>query len=220
MTDRPGPAQNPGAYVRKEKVQASRRPSLYGRERPGLSREQLQAVRVRNPEALTLLFDRYFDRVYALVYRLMGERMAAEDVTQEVFIKVYRAAEQIDPERDPLPWLLTIAHNACRDVWRSNAYRLRRQSASLEENPALAAKLASLAPDPERELVTIERERRVQSALRQLPEPLRVAVVLHDFQKLGHEQIATMLEINYAAARKRYSRALAALVKLLKGMDA
>ena len=57
----------------------------------------------------------------------------------------------------------------------------------------------------------------MQAALLQLPEPLRVVIVMHDYQGLGHDEIAAVTGVNHAAVRKRYSRALAALGKLLKG---
>src|SRR5262245_36283784 len=177
---------------------------------------ELERVRLRDPEALAAFFERYFDRVYGLIYRLLGDRAQAEDVTQEVFLKVHRAADRIDPMRDPMPWLMTIAHNACRDLWRSNAWKLTRRSASLDGDSPLAETLSRGTNDPERDLLASERERLVQAALRQLPEPLRVAILLHDYQGLGHDEIAAITGVQHAAVRKRYSRALAALGRLLK----
>jgi RNA polymerase sigma-70 factor, ECF subfamily len=177
---------------------------------------ELERVRLRDPEALAAFFERYFDRVYGLVYRLLGDRAQAEDMAQEVFLKVHRAADRIDPMRDPLPWLMTIAHNACRDLWRSNAWKLTRRSASLDGDSPLAETLSRGTNDPERDLIASERERLVQEALQKLPEPLRVAIVMHDYQGLGHDEIAAITGINHAAVRKRYSRALAALGRLLK----
>jgi RNA polymerase sigma-70 factor (ECF subfamily) len=179
--------------------------------------EELERVRARDPQALEAFFERYFDRVHGLVYRLVGDRTQAEDVTQEVFIKVYRAIDRLDPARDPGPWLMTIAHNACRDLWRSNAYKLGRRAASLDGDAPLAATLTRGINEPERELLAAERERLVQEALDRLPEPLRVAIVMHDYQGLGHEEIAAVTGIQHAAARKRYSRALSALANELKG---
>ncbi|MBI1796037.1 MAG: sigma-70 family RNA polymerase sigma factor [Candidatus Eisenbacteria bacterium] len=179
---------------------------------------ELQRVRARDPEALGAFFERYFDRVYGLVHRLVGDRAQAEDITQEVFIKVHRAAHRLDPARDPGPWLMTIAHNACRDLWRSNAYKLARRAASLDGDSPLAATLTRGGNEPERDMIAAERERRVQEALARLPEPLRVAIVMHDYEGLGHEAIAAATGIGHAAARKRYSRALAALAKDLKGV--
>jgi RNA polymerase sigma-70 factor (ECF subfamily) len=177
---------------------------------------ELERVRARDPEALAAFFERYFDRVYGTCYRLLGDRTLAEDMTQDVFLKVHRAAHQLDPTRDPGPWLTTIAHNACRDLWRSNAWKLTRRSASLDGDSPVAATLPHPADDPERDHLTRERERLVQEALLALPEPLRVAIVLHDYQGMGHEEIAAATGIHHAAARKRYSRALAALGRLLE----
>ena len=177
----------------------------------------LERVRARDPEALAAFFERHFDRVYGLVYRLLGDRTLAEDMTQEVFLKVHRAAHQIDPARDPVPWLVTIAHNACRDLWRSNAWKLTRRASSLDGDSPLAETLSQGTNDPERDALASERERLVQEALLKLPEPLRAAIVMHDYQGLGHDQIAAITGVNHAAVRKRYSRALAALGTLLKG---
>jgi RNA polymerase sigma-70 factor (ECF subfamily) len=190
------------------------RPATTGDGPPGAA--ELERVRAREPEALEAFFERYFDRVYGLVYRLLGDRALAEDMTQEVFLKVHRAAHQLDPSRDPGPWLVTIAHNACRDLWRSGAWKLARRSAPLDGDSPLAATLSRGTNDPERDLLAGERERLVQEALRKLPEPLRVAVVLHDYQGMGHEEIGRLTGLHHAAARKRYSRALAALARLLK----
>src|SRR5439155_594675 len=98
-------------------------------------RAELERVRARDPEALESFFERYFDRVYGLVFRLLGDRTLAEDMTQEVFLKVHRAAHQLDPGRDPAPWIMTIAHNACRDLWRSNAWKLARRAAHPRRGP-------------------------------------------------------------------------------------
>jgi RNA polymerase sigma-70 factor (ECF subfamily) len=179
------------------------------------SRAELERVRARDPQALGAFFERYFDRVYGLVFHLLGERAAAEDATQEVFLKVHRAAAQLDPARDPAPWLSTIAYNTCRDLWRSGAYRMSKRSASVEQDPAVTMRLAG-GDDPERALLTAERERLVRDAIAQLPEPLRAVVLLYDYQGLNHQEIAQVLKVNHAAARKRYSRALAALGKLLE----
>jgi RNA polymerase sigma-70 factor (ECF subfamily) len=182
---------------------------------PAVSRDILAGVQARAPEALAAFFEAYFDRVFGLVYRLLGNRAGAEDVTQEVFYKVQRAAHRLDPDRDPMPWLAAIAHNTCRDYWRSGAYRLGRRSASIEQEPAVQGSLAA-ATDPERDALAAEREALVQAAISELPEMLRVPVVLHDYQGLSHEEVAEILGIRHDAARKRYSRALKALGQRLR----
>ncbi len=97
-----------------------------------LSRETLEAVCRREPDALAVLFEHCFDAVYSLAYRLTGERTVAEDVSQEVFLKVHKAAAQLDPSRDPGPWLTAITYNACREHWRSRGHRLFSRARSLD----------------------------------------------------------------------------------------
>lgn len=167
-------------------------------------------------DALGRFFDHYFDHVYRLVQRLVGERAVAEDVTQEVFFKVHRAASQIDPARDPAPWLTAIAYNACRDVWRSGAYRMSRRTDSLDGDDGLSERLSRGGNEPERLVLSRERERLVRDAIDRLPDPLREAVLLYDYQGLSHQEIADLLGIQHAAARKRYSRALEALGRQLR----
>lgn len=183
---------------------------------PALSREVLERVRDRDPEALGQFYDRYVDRVFGLALRLLGNRAAAEDITSEVFLKVHRAAAQLDASRDPGPWLAAIATNACRDLWRSGAHRLGRRSDSIEDTPGLAERLPGRGDEPERDTLARERQRLVQEAIAELPEALRVAVVLHDYEGLDHLEVAKITGIEHAAARKRYSRALDALGRKLK----
>lgn len=198
-----------------ENITATMTPPERPAQRPPLSRQTLERVRLRDSQALGMLFEFYFERIYGLAYRLLGERMAAEDVSQEVFRKVYRAADQLDPGRDPGPWLLSITHNVCRDLWRSRGHKLSRRTASFDEHEALRATLSAPGENPEQATLRRERERSVQDALMKLPEPMRTVVVLHDYRGMSHEEISVVVGASYAAVRKRYSRALTRLAQLL-----
>jgi RNA polymerase sigma-70 factor (ECF subfamily) len=182
----------------------------------GLDRALLERVRAREPEALGVFYDRYVDLVFGLASRMLGDRTLAEDAASEVFLKVHRAADRLDTARDPAPWLVTITTNVCRDLWRSAAYRVGRRAADVAD-PATAATLSTGRNDPEQDTLRSERERLVQAALLQLPAPLRESIVLHDYQGFDHREVADTLHIAHDAARKRYSRALVALEKLLRG---
>jgi RNA polymerase sigma-70 factor (ECF subfamily) len=181
------------------------------------SREELERVRRGDPDALGLFFDRYFPMVFGLLARLLNSRSAAEDATQDVFLKVYRAIDRLDPGRDPGPWVTTIAYNVCRDRWRSASGRMDRQSSSVDDRPELAHHLRDEGPGPQDALLLDERERIVQEALMELPESAREVIVLHDYEGLAHDRIAEMLGASHAAIRKRYSRALKALGEILEG---
>jgi RNA polymerase sigma-70 factor (ECF subfamily) len=182
-----------------------------------LSRETLEKIRERHPEALGLLFDRHFRRLYNLVLRLLGNRESAEDAIQEVFLRVYQKAEQLDPERDPGPWLTTIALNVCRAQWRSARTRMHVQSRSLDTEPSLSETLSQAGPGPDESALRAEQRDLLLGALAQLPQPQREVVILHDFENLGHDEIAGMTGMSHAAVRKRYSRALDKMRHLLKG---
>ena len=188
------------------------------REQPRgwLSRSTLEAVRRRDGDALGALFDAYFDRLYGFAYRLLGNHSAAQEVTQELFLKVYKAAHQIDPERDPGPWLMMIARNACREYWRKRGRKVEKHSHSLDADYALQQTMADDNPDPERAMLSSHRETSIQGALMELSEPLRFVVVLYDIEGMSHKEIAGLLGTSPAAVRKRYSRALSQLRRHLK----
>jgi RNA polymerase sigma-70 factor (ECF subfamily) len=161
-------------------------------------------------------YDRYLDFVFGLAWRLLGDRTLAEDATSEVFLKVHRAADRLDASRDTAPWLATITTNVCRDLWRSGAYRMSRRAADVHD-PAAAASLSSGRNDPEADAVASERERIVQEALLSLPDRCLWASCCTRYQGLDHREVAEALHIAHDAARKRYSRALAALETRLRG---
>lgn len=173
------------------------------------------AAAARQPDALGRFFDHFVDRVFGLAYRMLGDRTAAEDVSQEVFLKIHRAIDRIDPQRDPGPWVTTITCNACREFWRGSPQKMRQKSVPLDEIADWQDEHPRSGDSPEADLLRGERETAVQAALMKLPESLREVVLLHDWQGLRHREIADVLETTHAAVRKRYSRALEALAGLL-----
>lgn len=179
-------------------------------------RAVLDAARRREPAALEAFFDAYFEPIHALAWRLLGDRTQSEDVTQEVLLKIHRALDRLDPDLDPWPWIATIVHNACRDLWRSSGHRMARRSDPIDDATGPGAHLASPERDPERAWVAAERERAVRAAIARLPEQHRQVLLLHDYDGLSHLEVAEMLGIGHAAVRKRHSRALEALGAILR----
>lgn len=174
----------------------------------------LEGARRGEPSALAALFEACFDDVYGLAFRMLGDRTAAEDTVQEVFLRLHRAAATLDPGRDPRPWLRTVTANLCRDHWRSFGARVTRQSVSVDADHAPS--LSDGGPTPEAETLAGERADRVQEAIAELPEEMREVVVLRDYEGLGHDEIADIVGASSAAVRKRYSRALSRLGELLQ----
>jgi RNA polymerase sigma factor (sigma-70 family) len=164
----------------------------------------------RDPAALARFFDVHFDRVYAYLRRLVGDEHQAEDLTQEVFLHVHRALGTYDPARDPRPWLFTIATNALRDHWRARAARTGVAAVTLD-GEELAEPADGRQPAADAAAGAAELAARVRAAVDALPEGLRAPILLRAYEGLPFEDVARIVGCNEVAARKRYSRALAAL---------
>jgi len=169
---------------------------------------------MRNPKALGVFFDAAFPYVYNLAFRLMGNKETAEDVTQDVFLKVYQAADRLQSDRSPKPWLTTITYNTCRDAARRSAARPEYQ-----ENGRLIGGRSGDGSTPEEELLRKERQSITEQALLELDEESRAVIILHDFCDTPHEEIAEVMGLNHAAVRKRYSRALKRMAEIIKGFS-
>jgi RNA polymerase sigma-70 factor (ECF subfamily) len=202
-----------------EKTDRQSRVENAGSDQTSMTREAREALCRRDRDAMAELFDRYFGEIYSLVFRILGDKTGAEDVTQEVFLKVHRSVETYDPSRDPGPWLMTIASNLCRDYWRSRGHRMSKQTEPLGPGEPLEESLSSDQPPPNGELIEREREKTIMDALQTLPEEQRTIVLLHDYQGLKHEEIAEIVGASVVAVRKRYSRALGKLHEELKDKD-
>ena len=177
---------------------------------PAFPAEMRVRLARREPAALALFFDTFFGRVYAYLRRLVGDEHLAEDLTQEVFLQAQRAFPSYDPARDPRPWLFTIATNKLRDHWRSRAAHGGDSETSLDHE-----ELGERVPADQRQPDAVSSEEelatRVRAAIDALPAGLRAAVLLRVYEELSFEDIGRILERNEVSARKRYSRALAAL---------
>jgi RNA polymerase sigma-70 factor (ECF subfamily) len=176
--------------------------------------EFLEGVRGRDPKALAGFFDMAFPYVYNLAYRLMGNRELAEDVTQDVFVKVYQAADRLQVDRHAKPWLTTITYNTCRDTARRAAARPEAL-----EDATIIGERSGDASSPEDVLLRKEREKLTEKALLELDEESRAVVILHDFSGTSHDDIAEIVGLTHAAVRKRYSRALKRMAQIIKGLQ-
>ena len=150
-----------------------------------ITRPVLEGVRSRDPGALAQFFDVAFPYVYNLALRLTRNQHAAEDVAQEVFLKIHRAADHLDVERGPKPWITTITYNAFRDS-------VRRQATRREEmmNGTTMGDFPTTNGTPEDALLRQERDRAVEKALGELDDSARTVVILYTYCDHSHEEIA------------------------------
>jgi RNA polymerase sigma-70 factor, ECF subfamily len=165
-------------------------------------------------------------RVYALCYRFTGSACEAEDLTQEVFLKVYRNLRAFDPAKASFGvWLTALTRNLLVDHYRRS--RMDRASESLdesasgdEEGPTRAERLAdSRTGTQERHVAGIELRSRIQAALAQVSPELREAVILRDLEDMDYREIADTLCIPQGTVKSRISRGRAELARLLKGLE-
>ena len=163
-----------------------------------------------DPVALDAFFEAYFGRVYGYVRRLVNEEHLAEDLTQDVFLHIHRALPTYDPSRELRPWVFTIATNKLRDHWRSRRHRESQEGSSVESDGETLS-LSAGDHRPETELTEREMGEILREAIDELPEGMRMTVLLRVYEELSFEAIGDILGRSEPAVRKRYSRALEAL---------
>ena len=166
---------------------------------------ELVAAR-RDESAFDEIYGRYSRAVYTLVVRLIGDRAGSDDVVQQAFINVWRAAPGYRRERGPAKsWLYTIARNAAFDALRS------REASSRWEIPDLADD----GPGPDQRASAAEEAFRVHAAVDQLPDREREVIELAYFHGLSQSEVAARLGAPLGTIKTRTRRALAHLANRL-----
>lgn len=156
-------------------------------------------------EAFTKLYEAYATDVLRVCYFYLNDRQKAEDVTQEVFLRLLTTNPVLQPGKEKA-WLLTVAVNRCRDVWR----------AAWARRVILGAPQLELIPDEDDPDDRIEKKELLQ-AVHSLPSAFREVVILHYYQGYGVEDIAEMLNVATGTVSSRLSRAREKLKVILKG---
>jgi RNA polymerase sigma-70 factor (ECF subfamily) len=161
--------------------------------------EVMQLVQQADPRAFELLYDRHGGAAFSLAYRMTGDRTAAEDVSQEAFLSIWRSRLRYQPERGSVrTWVLGIVHNRAIDALRRNVVHERRRSAieGIEERQE-AAELTDV------EAARREEARHVRTALDSLPDDQRHTIELAYFGGFSHSQIADMLDTPIGTVKGR-----------------
>jgi RNA polymerase sigma-70 factor (ECF subfamily) len=173
-------------------------------------REALARVAAGDVEAFQPLVERHQDRLIAVCQRLLGDREAARDAAQEVFLKAFRKAGDFEPRAQVSTWLYRIAVNHCLNVLRRR--RIARflpwagDAGGEEEAPAFDP--PDEAADPETALVSRRRWQRTRRAIDRLPPGQRAVLVLVRFEGLAYKEAAAALGISPGAVESRLVRAL------------
>lgn len=167
--------------------------------------------------AFNLLVLKYQHKVMKLVMRYVRDQAEAEDITQEAFIKAYRALPAFRGESAFYTWLYRIAINTAKNSLMSSRRRLVDYDLDLQDPEDYTSQVLLKDSDtPERMLLTEEIRQTVQEAMEQLPSDLREAITLRELEGLSYEEIAQVMDCPVGTVRSRIFRAREAIDKKLR----
>jgi RNA polymerase sigma-70 factor, ECF subfamily len=181
-------------------------------------RAVMERLQAGEDAALNALMARHATPVFHFLCRLTGNEDDANDLTQETFVRIFRSAKTFRANERFSTWLFTIAANLARNHFR---WRRRHPAVSLEtKNPeteqTLGSTLPTEAPSPNESVLAEERVRIVQAAVQKLPEDLREALVLCEWEECSVNEAAAILQTTPKAVESRLYRARGLLRERLK----
>ena len=154
---------------------------------------------------------RFRRKVFHIAYKFTGKHDEAEDLTQEIFLRVFRSLEKFNRDADFSTWLSSVARNHCIDHYRASK---REREVLVEDLVAFDLAPAS-SGNPHRALEERDRRSFVRRGLEMLPEKLREAVVLRDLQGLSYQEMAERLHLPEGTVKSRINRGREELARLL-----
>lgn len=171
--------------------------------------ELMRIVQAGDFSPASEIYDRYSTRIYNFAFRFLRNSEAAEDATQEVFVKMLKHANQFHGDAKLSTWLFSITANWCRDYLRKADNKAKEAEEVLITLPAPAHEA------PDRHLEQRENEKRIQKALTALTPEQREAILLSRYQGLSYAEIAQISGCSEGAVKTRVFRAMETLKKAL-----
>jgi RNA polymerase sigma-70 factor (ECF subfamily) len=168
------------------------------------------------------IVQRYHRRIYNICYRFAGSGDDAQDLTQEVFIKMYRTLNSYDVDRGAfMTWVTTVTRNLLVDHFRKTKQErltdsLDTTSSGHEDAMPLSEQIQDRGPSPDSRVQSREAKETVHQALQKLSPELREAVILRDLQDLDYREIAAVLKVPEGTVKSRINRGRAELARLLQ----
>jgi RNA polymerase sigma-70 factor (ECF subfamily) len=161
----------------------------------------------------------YRRKVFNVAYKFVGRHDEAEDLTQDIFLKIFKSLETFDRRANFQTWLISVSRNLCIDHYRS----VRKERETIDRDVD-ANELSPLSHDPG-PVAALEQQDRVQllrEAMSALPDTLRTAVLMRDIQELSYQEIADKLRLPEGTVKSRINRGrteLARQIRKLRGDD-
>ena len=187
------------------------------------SSEELEAVIQRclggDQAAWELIVKQHWRKVFNVAYKFVGKHDQAEDLTQDVFLKIFKSLNTFDRRANFQTWLISVSRNLCIDHYRS----VRKERETIDRDiDASELTPTSREPGPVAALEQQDRVALLKRALASLPDTLRAAVVLRDLQELSYQEIADRLQLAEGTVKSRINRGrteLARQIRMLRGDD-
>jgi len=179
--------------------------------------ELVRRCRAGDGAAWEEIVQTYSRRVYNLAYRFTSRADSAEDLTQDVFVRVYRSLDQYNPKQGDLQnWLMRLARNLIIDDYRKRQRAPQDDIADdLEDHKY---HLRSAENSVQREMERRELGAQVQSGIDRLSDDLRTCVILRDIEELSYQEIVDLLKIPEGTVKSRINRGRIELAKILRRM--
>ncbi|HLK35026.1 MAG TPA: sigma-70 family RNA polymerase sigma factor [Terriglobales bacterium] len=181
--------------------------------------EVMLRVRAGDEAAFAYLVQKYRRPMLSFMYRMVRNQAVAEDLAQEVFLRVYRSRETYAANAKFTTWLYRIATNLAVNHARDTRHERPEVSMSLDEPDAetgLMPDLPDATPNVEENILRRERLAAIRSHVQALPERQRLAVVMHKYQGMDYRQIAEVLHLSESATKSLLFRAYESLREKLK----
>ncbi|MCH7748898.1 MAG: sigma-70 family RNA polymerase sigma factor [Acidobacteria bacterium] len=180
---------------------------------PETTEQLIEGCLKGDQHAWDLIVTRYWRKVFNVAYKFVGRHDMAEDLTQEIFLKIFKALGTFDRRANFQTWLISVSRNLCIDHYRSV-----RKEREMVDRTVDAADVSPVSAEPDA-LVTLERgDRRamLHRALAQLPDTLRAAVLLRDIQELSYQEIADRLALPEGTVKSRINRGRKELARQIR----
>jgi RNA polymerase sigma-70 factor (ECF subfamily) len=181
-------------------------------------RVDMERLAAGHDAALNDLMERHATPVFHFLCRMVGNEDDANDLAQETFVRIFRARASFRPSEKFSTWLFTIAANLARNHfrWRSRHPNVSLEAETGETEQTLGSTLPANDPAPNEQALTAERAKTVRTAVNKLPEDLREAIVLCEWEELSVAEAAVILETTPKAVESRLYRARQILRERLK----
>lgn len=180
--------------------------------------EQLVAIYLKgNKEALNILIKRYLTPIFNYALSFVKDTAAAEDLTQEVFVKVWRKIKKFDNKYKFKNWLYAIAKNTCLDYFKKNKTINFSELDLTDDNLLFEDLIKENSASPQAELESAQTADLINSAVDKLPEKYKETVKLHHLSGFKFREIAEILGESIETIKSRNRRALIYLKKMLVG---